>query len=124
MNDLASETDVLKEDIEFNPERLDWVNERLNTLYSLEQKHRVSNVEELIELQEKYNEQLKEIDSFDEQIESLKKQLEVSHRELLQQAAVLSEQRKIASKAIATPIGGNGCSVRYAEYAFCDRLCA
>ena len=104
MNDLASETDVLKEDIEFNPERLDWVNERLNTLYSLEQKHRVSNVEELIELQEKYNEQLKEIDSFDEQIESLKKQLEVSHRELLQQAAVLSEQRKIASKAIATQL--------------------
>ena len=79
MNDLASETEVLKEDIEFNPERLDWVNERLNTLY-------------------------KEIDSFDEQIESLKKQLEVSHRELLQQAAVLSEQRKIASKAIASQL--------------------
>ena len=38
MNDLASETEVLKEDIEFNPERLDWVNERLNTLYTLEQK--------------------------------------------------------------------------------------
>ena len=101
MNDLASETEVLKEDIEFNPERLDWVNERLNTLYTLEQKHRVSKVEELMELLDKYNKQLKEIDSFDEQIESLKKQLEVSHQELLQQAAVLSEQRTIASKAIA-----------------------
>ena len=48
LNDLASETDVQKEDIEFNPERLDWVNERLNILYSLEQKHRVSTVEELM----------------------------------------------------------------------------
>ena len=104
MNDLASETEVLKEDIEFNPERLDWVNERLNTLYTLEQKHRVSKVEELMELLDKYNKQLKEIDSFDEQIESLKKQLEVSHQELLQQAAVLSEQRKIASKAIASQL--------------------
>ncbi len=104
MNDLSSETEVLKEDIEFNPERLDWVNERLDTLYTLEQKHRVSKVEELIELQVKYAEQLKEIDSFDEQIESLKKQLEVSHQELLQQAAVLSEQRKIASKAIASQL--------------------
>ena len=104
MNDLASETEVLKEDIEFNPERLDWVNERLNTLYTLEQKHRVSKVEELMELQDKYTEQLKEIDSFDEQIESLKKQLEISHQELLQQAAVLSEQRKIASKAIASQL--------------------
>lgn len=104
MNDLASETEVLKEDIEFNPERLDWVNERLNTLYTLEQKHRVSKVEELMELLDKYNKQLKEIDSFDEQIESLKKQLEVSHQELLQQAAVLGEQRKIASKAIASQL--------------------
>lgn len=104
MNDLASETEVLKEDIEFNPERLDWVNERLNTLYTLEQKHRVSKVEELMELLDKYNKQLKEIDSFDEQIESLKKQLEVSHQELLQQAAVLSEQRKIASKSIASQL--------------------
>lgn len=104
MNDLASETDGLKEDIEFNPERLEWVNDRLNTLYSLEQKHRVSTVEELIELQSKYEEQLKEIDSFDEQIEALNKQLEVSHQELLQQASVLSEQRKIASKAIASQL--------------------
>ena len=38
LNDLASETDVLKEDVEFNPERLEWVNERLNTLYTLQQK--------------------------------------------------------------------------------------
>lgn len=101
LNDLASETDILKEDVEFNPERLEWVNERLNTLYTLEQKHRVSTVEELIAIQEKYQEQLKDIDSFDEQIAVLNSQLEVSHNELLQQAAALSEQRKMASKAIA-----------------------
>lgn len=104
LNDLASETDSLKEDIEFNPGRLEWVNERLNMLYTLEQKHRVSTVEELISIREKYSEQLKEIDSFDEQIDLLKKQLEVSYKELLQQATVLSEQRKIASKAIASQL--------------------
>lgn len=101
LNDLASETDVLKEDIEFNPERLEWVNERLNTLYSLEQKHRVSTVEELIGLQDKYTEQLKEIDSFDEQIALLENQLEVSYKELLQQAGVLSVQRKTAAEVVS-----------------------
>ena len=104
LNDLASETDVLKEDVEFSPERLDWVNERLNTLYTLEQKHRVSTVEELIAIQDKYTEQLRDIDSFDEQIEAIKGQLDISHQELLQQAAVLSEQRKIASRAIASQL--------------------
>lgn len=106
LNDLASETDVLKEDVEFNPERLDWVNERLNTIYTLEQKHRVSTVEELIELQDKYQLQLKEIDSFDDQIVLLNSQLEVSHKELLQQASVLSEQRKVASKAMEDQLVG------------------
>lgn len=104
LNDLASETDVLKEDVEFNPERLEWVNERLNTLYTLEQKHRVPTVEELIAIQDKYTEQLHDIDSFDELIEGIKAQLEISYQELLQQAAVLSEQRKIASKAIASQL--------------------
>lgn len=104
LNDLASETEGLKEDVEFNPGRLEWVNERLNMLYTLEQKHRVSTVEELISIREKYIEQLKEIDSFDEQIELLKKQLEISYKELLQQAAVLSDQRKIASEAIASQL--------------------
>lgn len=104
LNDLSSEAEVWKEDVEFNPERLDWVNDRLNLLYSLEQKHRVSTVEELIELQERYAAQLKEIDSYDEQVEALKEQVEASHGELLQQAAVLSEQRKIAAKAIASQL--------------------
>lgn len=112
LNDLASETEVLKEDIEFNPDRMDWVNERLNIIYTLQQKHRVSSVKELLDIQNQYSEQLKEIDSFDEQIEELNVQLKGSYQDLLQQATILSEQRQIAAKAMAlqlirmiTPLG-------------------
>lgn len=101
LNDLASETDVLKEDVEFNPERLEWVDDRLNTLYSLQQKHHVSTVEELIAIRDKYAAQLQEIGSFEEQIAELEQQVEASRRELLQQAAVLSGQRKVAAGAMA-----------------------
>ena len=104
LNDLASEADVLKEDIEFNPERMEWVNDRLNLLYSLQQKHRVNSVSELIEWQERYEAQLADIDSFDEQIDELQKQIVSSRSELIQQATVLSEQRKIAAKAIASEL--------------------
>ena len=106
LNDLASETEVLKEDIEFNPERMDWVNERLNIIYTLQQKHRVTTVKELLEIEAQYSEQLKEIDSYDEQMETLKAQVDVSHQELLQQATVLSEQRQIAAKGIASQLIG------------------
>ena len=112
MNDLASEADSQKEDVEFNPERLEWVNDRLNLLYTLEQKHHVSTVEELIGIRDAYMRQLDEISSFDEQIEELNRLISVSYQELLQQAAVLSAQRQVAAERISkelvqmvTPLG-------------------
>ncbi len=112
MNDLASDADSQKEDVEFNPERLDWVNERLNLLYTLEQKHHLSHVEELIALRDRYRQQIEEIGSFDEQIEELNRQIAASYQELLQQAAVLSAQRQTAAERISkelvqtvTPLG-------------------
>ena len=101
LNDLASEMEGLMEDVEFNPDRLAWVNERLDTLYALQQKHRVASMEELIALRDQFRAQLADMDSFDEQIASLEKEVQDAFKELLQQAAVLSEQRKIASVAFA-----------------------
>lgn len=101
LNDLASETEILKDDVEYNPERMEWVNERLNTIYSLEQKHHVSTVTELLALQDNYQRQLDEIGSFDEQIAELTKLVAASYKELLQQAAVISAQRKASSEKIA-----------------------
>ena len=101
LNDLASEMEGMIEDVEFNPDRLAWVNERLDTLYALQQKHRVSSVDDLIALRDQFRAQLTEIKSFDEQIAALEKQVQDAYKELLQQAAVLSEQRKVAAVAFA-----------------------
>ncbi|MDR3142404.1 MAG: DNA repair protein RecN [Tannerellaceae bacterium] len=101
LNDLASEAGSQGEDIEFSPERLQWVNERLDLLYSLEQKHRVSTVEELITLREAYGKQLATIDSFDEQINELTSRTEASYRELKKLASQLRVERKKASEGIA-----------------------
>ncbi|MDR0845126.1 MAG: DNA repair protein RecN [Tannerella sp.] len=100
LNDLASEIGVLKEDIEFDPARLGWVNDRINTLYSLQQKHRVSSVDELITRRDDFEKQLKTIESFDEEIASLEKQLSASYQTLSKQAAELSKQRKKAAQTI------------------------
>lgn len=100
LNDLASETDSLKEDIDFNPERLQYVNDRLNELYSLEQKHRAQSVEELLSIRDNYTKQLTEIESFDEQIGQLEKETDASYKDLLKQASTLSDRRRKASEAI------------------------
>lgn len=101
LNDLASDADSQKEDVEFNPERMVFVEERLNLIYTLQQKHHLNSVAELIALQEKYTAQLQEIDSYDNQIEALQQQVDATFKELMQQASVLSEQRKIASLGLA-----------------------
>jgi len=101
LNDLASDADSQKEDVEFNPERMVFVEERLNLIYTLQQKHHLNSVAELIALQEKYTAQLQEIDSYDNQIEALQQQVDATFKELMQQALVLSEQRKIASLGLA-----------------------
>lgn len=93
MADLASETDVLKEDVEFDPNRLEWVNERLNTIYSLQQKHRVPSVEELLAIQQQLTTQLSAIDLFDEQMETLTKQRETIYEALMILAGQLTDRR-------------------------------
>lgn len=98
--DLASETDVLKDDVEFDPNRSVWVNDRLNTIYSLQQKHRVTSVEELLVLQQRLTEQLSAIDSFDEQMAALTAERDAVYKSLIEQAAVLTERRKQAAGVI------------------------
>ncbi|MCC8170646.1 MAG: DNA repair protein RecN [Parabacteroides sp.] len=112
LDDLAGEADARKDDVEFNPERLEWVNDRLNEIYTLQQKHRVDTVEELIRIRQEFEEQVEAIGSYGEQIEKVKGQLKESKRELIQQAGIISAQRQNAAKLISerlvamiTPLG-------------------
>jgi DNA repair protein RecN (Recombination protein N) len=60
LKDLASDINHAAERIEANPAQLQANQERLDTLYTLLQKHKVNQVEELIELREKLQEQLQQ----------------------------------------------------------------
>ncbi|MDR0796996.1 MAG: DNA repair protein RecN [Tannerella sp.] len=104
LKDLTAEAGTLKEDIEFDPERLEQINNRLNILYSLQQKHRVKSLEELIICRDRFEQQLKAIDSYDEAIASLRqRQIELYHI-LEQQAATISRLRQAAAKDIEQQI--------------------
>ena len=54
LKDISQEVSGKEDEIEFDPERLDEVNERLNLIYTLQQKHRVSTVGELLALTDEY----------------------------------------------------------------------
>lgn len=93
LKDIAHDLSVAEEETEFNPERLDYVNERLNLIYNLQQKHRVTTIEALLELAENYRHQLNDISSFDERIAELNQQKEALYNKALEQARQLTNLR-------------------------------
>lgn len=100
LKDIAQEVSDKEEEIEFNPGRLEEVNERLNLIYTLQQKHRVSTIDELLALAEEYAGKLSAITSSDEHIEVLKVRCEALYKEVKKQAAVLTEARIAAAREV------------------------
>ncbi len=94
LKDIASEAELLAESIDLNPSRLEEVKERLDLLYSLCQKHRVANSDELIALRDSFKQKILAITSYDEQLENLSRQLNSMRQQLVTLASNLSNSRK------------------------------
>ena len=93
LKDIYQEVSSQSESIAYNPARLEEVTERLNLIYSLEQKHRVQKVEELLALAEEYQGKLNAITSYDDRIADLSTLLEKQYKEVKQQASQLTRLR-------------------------------
>jgi DNA repair protein RecN (Recombination protein N) len=76
LDDLAGEIDKLASSIEADPGRLTLINERLDIIYSLIQKHRVADLNDLIIKKEEINDIIESIVTNDERIEELESLLE------------------------------------------------
>jgi DNA repair protein RecN (Recombination protein N) len=73
VKDIGEEANRINDSLEINPERLTVVENRLNTIYDLQQKHRVATVGDLIDIREKYGNSINEIDNFDDMISKTQK---------------------------------------------------
>lgn len=100
LKDIALEVSGAEEGIEFNPTRLDFINERLNLIYSLQQKHRVQTLGELIALTEDYRTRLNAITSFDDRIAELTAKKDARYEKVKELATVLTKKRVTAGKDI------------------------
>ncbi|MFI3248200.1 MAG: DNA repair protein RecN [Rikenellaceae bacterium] len=97
LKDMYSSISAASESIEADPERLAKLSSRIDAIYSLCQKHRVSDLAELIEVRDRYRAQLGAILGSDEQIAKLKESIAECERRTKSAAAQISEKRKKAS---------------------------
>ncbi len=106
LDDLIKDMDGVMEGIEYDPERLQFVSARLDQIFSLQQKHKVESVAELIEIKDDLEKQLQKISSFDEDLEAKQKEIDKAAGELKIVSKKLSDSRKKVFKTIENTLTG------------------
>lgn len=93
LKDLASEMDKLANDVEFNPERLAFIESRLDLIYTLQKKYHVNTVPELLALYEEFKQKIENIESSDQQVEALEKEVHEKSEKVFALAKQLTDSR-------------------------------
>ena len=110
LKDIAQSISSIEEGLNNDPAALQQVEERLNAIYSLERKHNVKTVNELLKVQEEYMHRLDAIDCSEERIEAMQDQLDKERNEAEHLAHIISENRKKAASdfmAMLLPLAQN-----------------
>lgn len=104
IKDIASDINSALDDVEFDPNRLEYINDRLDTLYSLEKKYSKSTVEELIEERDRLQRAIDTIDNYDKELKEQTTKVASLRKETLQLAAALTKTRTKAAKTVEEEI--------------------
>ncbi len=106
LKDIADDVSDASERISYDPERQAWVEQRLDTIYTAQQKHRVGSVAELLEIAERFRDTLQRIDEAGERIAAMEKETAAALEALQHAAEGLTAQRQAVAttfeKEIAT----------------------
>lgn len=97
IEDIINECEQTSDKIIADPERLELVNTKLQTIYTLQKKHQVQTVQELLKVQDHLDSKVLKVDELEHQIAKLETEIQQSKEELDSIAQIISTKR---SKAI------------------------
>ena len=104
LKDLASESSIIEDRTQNNPEKIEQVNQRLDLIYSLQQKHRVSSVSELLNIQTEFEAKIQLVSSYDQEIERFRKEIVIQNKVLAELAGKISQKRKAVTSKIESKV--------------------
>ncbi|MBP7477906.1 MAG: hypothetical protein KA797_05235, partial [Chitinophagales bacterium] len=107
LKELSHEMKNIGEQTEFNPIRIEEINQILNVVYKLLKKHHMNDIPSLMQFEENLIDKIKQIQVSNSSIEPLKKELEALHQDILQKAKLLSTQRNSQVKMIEKKVMQN-----------------
>jgi DNA repair protein RecN (Recombination protein N) len=94
LNDIAAEVEAAERKTEADPQRLEVIQDRLNLLYTLQRKHSVRTVAELILIEQDLEGKVSGVHNLDAAIAQTKKDMEAAYALVEQTGKTLSESRK------------------------------
>lgn len=94
LKDVSNELGKLGSITGFDPGRVEFVSERLDLLYGLQQKHHVSSVDELIAIRDDLKLKVDEIDNYEFSIDGAMRSMEEKRQNLEAASEILSESRR------------------------------
>lgn len=100
LQDIAADISNDTEKIDFDPARLDEISNRLDKIYSLEQKFHVETVRELLDIHDRFEKELADIDNGDEELQELQHKADAARQACEQQAAKLTAVRRKAAAEV------------------------
>lgn len=94
LKDITDEAERMAGNIEMDPQRLQWVEERIGQLEELKRKFGADSINELIATREELAQQVNRLDSFDFDIQQAKKEADKCHADLTKAGEALTKSRK------------------------------
>lgn len=100
LKDISREIVSHVEDIDYDPEKLQAINSRLDTIYTLEKKYHTGNIPDLIKKHEEIKSQLSRIDNFDVDFKAQQDKVDRLKEFCLKKANALTVSRQKAARKI------------------------
>ena len=100
LKDISREIVSHVEDIDYDPEKLQAINSRLDTIYTLEKKYHTSNIPDLIKKHEEIKSQLSKIDNFDVDFKAQQDKVDRLKESCVKKANALTVSRQKAARKI------------------------
>lgn len=104
LKDILDETDRLSGEVEFDGTRIELVNDRLNLIYSLQQKHQVNTIRDLNRLRNMFEEKILQVSGHDDKLKQLESELDEKRIHLNKMAGLLTTTRKKSFSVIENAV--------------------
>lgn len=100
LKDISQEIASKVDDVEYDPQRFNLITQRLDTIYTLQQKFHVQTVDELLDRLNGINAQLDNIDNSDEELQELERSVDKLHTVCVEKAVVLTDMRRKSATVV------------------------